>query len=45
MKSGERDAIFLVDVASGDEEKLQFELDGIFLSPGRRSVQTSLVGK
>ena len=30
VKSGERDAIFLVDVASGDEEKLEFELDGIF---------------
>jgi len=30
VKSGDRDAIFLVDVASGDEERLEFELDGIF---------------
>jgi hypothetical protein len=30
VKSGERDAIFLVDVATGDQEKVEFELDGIF---------------
>jgi len=30
VKSGERDAIFLVDVNSGDEEKLEFNLEGIF---------------
>jgi len=29
-KAGERDAIILVDVKSGDTEKLTFELDGIF---------------
>jgi Tol biopolymer transport system component len=29
-KSGERDAIYLIDVNSGDEEKLEFDLDGIF---------------
>ncbi len=30
VKSGERDAIYLIDVASGNEEKLEFELEGIF---------------
>ncbi|MCX6138158.1 MAG: BamA/TamA family outer membrane protein [Ignavibacteriales bacterium] len=30
VKSGDLDAIFLVDVGSGDEEKLEFQLDGIF---------------
>ncbi len=29
-KSGERDAIYLIDVNSGDEEKIVIELDGIF---------------
>lgn len=29
-KSGERDAIYLIDVNSGDEEKLEFDLEGIF---------------
>lgn len=29
-KSGERDAIYLIDAASGDEEKIEVELDGIF---------------
>jgi len=30
VKSGERDAIFIVDVKEGDEEKIEFELEGIF---------------
>lgn len=30
VKSGERDAIILLDVETGDEEKLEFDLDGIF---------------
>lgn len=30
VKSGENDAIFIVDVASGEQEKLEFQLDGIF---------------
>lgn len=30
VKSGERDAIYLVDVNTGDEEKLEFDLEGIF---------------
>ncbi|MFA6541513.1 MAG: biopolymer transporter Tol [Bacteroidota bacterium] len=30
VKSGDQDAIYLIDVASGDEEKLEFNLDGIF---------------
>lgn len=29
-KSGERDAIYLIDVNEGDEEKIDIELDGIF---------------
>ncbi|MBP6671553.1 MAG: PD40 domain-containing protein [Bacteroidetes bacterium] len=29
-KSGERDAVYLIDVASGDQEKIEFQLDGIF---------------
>ncbi|MFA5834917.1 MAG: biopolymer transporter Tol [Bacteroidota bacterium] len=29
-KSGERDAIYLIDVNSGDEEKIEFDLEGIF---------------
>jgi Tol biopolymer transport system component len=29
-KSGEQDAIIIIDVTSGDEQKLEFELDGIF---------------
>lgn len=29
-KSGARDAIIIIDVHSGDERKLEFELDGIF---------------
>ncbi|MBI4549005.1 MAG: PD40 domain-containing protein [Ignavibacteriae bacterium] len=29
-KSGERDAIIIIDVESGDEEKIEFDLDGIF---------------
>ncbi len=29
-KSGERDAIYLVDVNSGDEEKIEIALDGLF---------------
>ena len=29
-KSGERDAIYLIDVNSGDEEKIAFDLEGIF---------------
>lgn len=38
-KAGERDAIMLVDVRSGDMEKLSFDLDGIF------SVDWSPTGK
>ena len=30
VKAGERDAIVLIDVNSGDEEKIEFDLDGIF---------------
>ncbi len=30
VKSGERDAIFLVDVKSGEQEKIDFNLEGIF---------------
>ena len=30
VKSGERDAIFIVNVKEGDEEKIAFNLDGIF---------------
>ena len=30
VKSGDRDAIFIVDAATGDQEKLEFQLDGIF---------------
>ncbi len=30
VKSGERDAIYLIDVATGDEEKIELELEGIF---------------
>lgn len=30
VKAGERDAIFLINIDSGNEEKLQFDLDGIF---------------
>jgi Tol biopolymer transport system component len=30
VKSGDQDAIFIVDVASGDKQKLEFGLDGIF---------------
>lgn len=30
VKSGEHDAIYLVDVNEGDEQKLAFDLDGIF---------------
>jgi len=30
VKSGDADAIFIVDAATGDQEKLQFKLDGIF---------------
>jgi Tol biopolymer transport system component len=30
VKAGERDAIMIVDVESGDEEKIEFDLDGIF---------------
>ncbi|MDD8016829.1 MAG: biopolymer transporter Tol, partial [Bacteroidota bacterium] len=30
VKSGEHDAVYIIDVASGDEEKLEFDLDGIF---------------
>lgn len=30
VKSGEDDAIFITDVASGEQEKLEFRLDGIF---------------
>ncbi|MFH0990647.1 MAG: biopolymer transporter Tol [bacterium] len=30
VKSGERDAIFIVDIESGDEEKIELDLDGIF---------------
>ncbi|MDE3056609.1 MAG: PD40 domain-containing protein [Bacteroidota bacterium] len=30
VKSGDQDAIFIVDVASGDKEQLEFSLDGIF---------------
>ena len=29
-KSGSRDALYLVDVASGDKEKIPFDLDGVF---------------
>jgi Tol biopolymer transport system component len=29
-KSGERDAIYLIDVSSGDEEKIAIDLEGIF---------------
>lgn len=29
-KSGERDAIYLITVADGDQEKLEFRMDGIF---------------
>lgn len=29
-KSGERDAIYLIDVNGGDEEKIELELEGIF---------------
>ena len=29
-KSGEKDAIMIINVDSGDEEKLEFDLDGIF---------------
>ena len=30
VKSGENDAIFIVDVASGEQERLEFQLEGIF---------------
>ncbi len=30
VKSGDHDAVHLIDIASGDEEKLEFDLDGIF---------------
>lgn len=30
VKAGESDAIMIIDVESGDEEKIAFELDGIF---------------
>jgi Tol biopolymer transport system component len=30
VKAGDRDAIFLVDVTSGNQEKVQLDLDGIF---------------
>jgi len=30
VKSGERDAIYLIDVKEGDEEKIELELEGIF---------------
>ncbi|HEX9614736.1 MAG TPA: biopolymer transporter Tol [Bacteroidota bacterium] len=30
VKAGERDAIMIIDVESGDEEKISFDLDGIF---------------
>ncbi len=30
VKSGDRDAIFIIDVKSGDEEKIKFDLEGIF---------------
>ncbi|RPI04523.1 MAG: biopolymer transporter Tol, partial [Ignavibacteriae bacterium] len=30
VKSGERDAIFLVDIESGQNEKIELELDGVF---------------
>ncbi len=30
VKSGEHDAIIMVDVESGEKEKIEFELDGIF---------------
>lgn len=30
VKAGERDAIMVVDVESGDQEKISFDLDGIF---------------
>ncbi|MGA9405610.1 MAG: biopolymer transporter Tol, partial [Bacteroidota bacterium] len=30
VKSGESDAIFIVDVATGSQEKIQFQLEGIF---------------
>ncbi len=30
VKSGERDAIMIVDIESGDQERLTFNLDGIF---------------
>jgi Tol biopolymer transport system component len=29
-KSGERDAVYLIEVASGDQEKVEFQMDGIF---------------
>ncbi len=30
VKSGERDAVFIIDIASGAQEKLEFPLEGIF---------------
>lgn len=30
VKAGERDAIFIVDVQSGKQERIEFDLDGIF---------------
>ncbi|MEX2115834.1 MAG: biopolymer transporter Tol [Bacteroidota bacterium] len=30
VKAGERDAIMIIDVETGDEEKIAFDLDGIF---------------
>lgn len=30
VKAGERDAIFLIDVKSGKQEKIQLDLDGVF---------------
>lgn len=37
VKSGERDAIYLIDAATGDEEKIELTLEGIFSVEWSRS--------
>jgi len=46
VKSGERDAIYLIDIDSGDQEELNIDLDGIFsVDWSKQGDKLAFVGK